>query len=61
MIGRGSCLTVDGNIEMDASIMDGRTLSAGGIACIRNVANPVKVARLVMEKVTEDLVFTGYL
>jgi len=49
--GRGSALTVDGEIEMDASIMDGLTLNAGGVACIRNVANPIKVARLVMEKV----------
>lgn len=49
--GKGSCLTIDGNIEMDASIMDGATLHGGGVACIRNVANPVKVARLVMEKV----------
>ena len=31
--------------------MDGSTLNAGGVACIRNVANPIKVARLVMEKV----------
>jgi len=44
-------MTVSGDIEMDASIMDGSTLNAGGVACIRNVANPVKVARLVMEKV----------
>ena len=31
--------------------MDGSTMTAGSVACIRNVANPVKVARLVMEKV----------
>jgi len=37
---------------MDASIMDGSDLNAGGVACIHNVANPIKVARLVMEKVT---------
>jgi len=49
--GKGSCMTVNGEIEMDASIMDGSTLNAGAVACIQNVANPIKVARLVMEKV----------
>lgn len=38
---------------MDASIMDGATLAAGGVACIKNVANPIKVARLVLERVGE--------
>ena len=49
--GRGSCLTVDGQIEMDASVMDGSTLEAGGVVCVTNVANPVSLSRLVMEKV----------
>ena len=48
--GRGSVFTHDGKNEMDASIMDGRTLDAGAIAFVRNVKNPVKLARLVMEK-----------
>ena len=49
--GRGSCLTIDGQIEMDASIMDGSNLKTGAVAAIRNVANPIQVARLVMDKV----------
>ena len=48
--GRGSVFTHDGKNEMDASIMDGRTLDAGAIAFVRNVKNPIKLARLVMEK-----------
>lgn len=48
--GRGSVFTNDGKNEMDASIMDGRTHDAGAIAFVRNVKNPVKLARLVMEK-----------
>lgn len=48
--GRGSVFTHDGKNEMDASIMDGRKLDAGAIAFVRNVKNPIKLARLVMEK-----------
>ena len=47
-------MTIDGKIEMDACIMDGSTLETGGVACICNVANPIKVARLVMEKVLNN-------
>src|SRR6202040_550885 len=48
--GRGSVLNVDGIVECDASIMDGRTLDAGAIAGVRGVRNPVLLARAVMEK-----------
>ena len=48
--GRGSVFTSDGKNEMDASIMDGKTHDAGAIAFVRNVKNPVTLARLVMEK-----------
>ena len=37
---------------MDAVIMDGKKLSAGAVACVQNIENPVKLARMVMEKVT---------
>ena len=48
--GRGSVFTHDGKNEMDASIMDGSSLDAGAIAFVRNVRNPIRLARLVMEK-----------
>jgi isoaspartyl peptidase/L-asparaginase-like protein (Ntn-hydrolase superfamily) len=48
--GRGSALTSDGRVEMDASLMDGRTRAAGAVACVTRVANPIAAARLVMER-----------
>lgn len=46
--GCGSVLNESGLVEMDAAIMDGRDLSAGAVACVTNIANPVQLARLVM-------------
>ena len=48
--GRGSALTAKGRVEMDASVMDGATRAAGGIACVRTVQNPVRLARLLLER-----------
>ncbi len=48
--GRGSVLNADGAIYCDASVMDGRGLSAGAVAGVRRVRNPVLLARLVMEQ-----------
>jgi len=56
--GLGASLTVRGTVEMDASIMDGRDLSAGAVALVRRVKNPVELARLVMEK-TDHVVLSG--
>ncbi len=53
--GTGSALTLTSEIEMDAAIMDGSTLRAGAVACIRNVKNPISVARKVMEKTSHIL------
>src|SRR4051812_24055669 len=39
--GRGSVFTKDGSQEMDAAIMDGRDCSAGAVAAVRNIRNPV--------------------
>ena len=46
--GRGSVFTHEGKNEMDAAIMNGASLRAGGVAFVRNVKNPIKLARLVM-------------
>jgi beta-aspartyl-peptidase (threonine type) len=46
--GCGSVLNENGKVEMDAAIMDGRDLSAGAVAAVQNIANPVQLARLVM-------------
>jgi len=48
--GRGSVFTADGGIELDAAIMDGRTLAAGAVACVRTVRNPVRLARAILER-----------
>ena len=48
--GKGAVYTSDGTIELDASIMDGRTLKAGAVAAVKHLKNPITVARLVMEK-----------
>lgn len=48
--GKGSVFTADGKNEMDAAIMDGKTLKAGSVAGIRTIKNPITAARCVMEK-----------
>jgi beta-aspartyl-peptidase (threonine type) len=47
--GTGSVLNRDGEVEMDAGVMDGATLTTGNVALLRRVRNPVRVARRVME------------
>ncbi len=46
--GRGSVFTKKGLHEMDAAVMDGYDLSAGAVAGVRNIRNPIKLAREVM-------------
>jgi L-asparaginase / beta-aspartyl-peptidase len=48
--GHGAALTRDGAAELDAAIMEGRSLRAGAVASVRHVKNPVELARRVMEK-----------
>ena len=56
--GRGSVFNHEGKNEMDAAIMDGSRLKAGAVAFVRNVKNPIKLARLVMEK-SEHVLLAG--
>ncbi|MEO8725741.1 MAG: isoaspartyl peptidase/L-asparaginase [Acidobacteriaceae bacterium] len=48
--GRGSFLTSDGHVQLDALMMDGATLRAGGVGCVERLRNPVRAARLVLEQ-----------
>ena len=48
--GRGSFLTRDGRVQMDALMMDGATMRAGGVGCVEHVRNPIQAARLVLDQ-----------
>jgi L-asparaginase / beta-aspartyl-peptidase len=48
--GKGAVFTSAGTNEMDAAIMDGKTLAAGAVASLKHIKNPIGLARLVMEK-----------
>jgi beta-aspartyl-peptidase (threonine type) len=48
--GKGSVLTGEGTVEMDASIMDGATKKAGAVASVKRIKNPIGAARVVMER-----------
>lgn len=48
--GKGAVFTSAGTNELDAAIMDGRTLAAGSVAAVQRIKNPISLARLVMEK-----------
>ncbi len=48
--GKGAVFAANGKNEMDAAIMDGKTLRAGAVAAVQHIKNPINLARLVMEK-----------
>ncbi len=56
--GKGAVFTHEGIVELDASVMDGKSLKAGAIAAVRDIKNPVRVARAVMEK-SEHVMLSG--
>ncbi len=56
--GRGSFLTRDGKVQLDALLMDGATLRAGGVACVERLKNPIQAARLVLEQ-SPHIYFVG--
>lgn len=57
--GHGSALNNKGEVEMDAAIMNGENLKAGAVSMVRNVRNPVSLAKLVLEK-TNHVLISGY-
>jgi beta-aspartyl-peptidase (threonine type) len=48
--GRGSFLTRDGRVQLDALLMSGADLRTGGVACVERLRNPIQAARLVLER-----------
>ena len=48
--GKGSAANVAGEVELDASVMTGHDLAAGAVAAVRNVVNPVRLARAIMDR-----------
>ena len=56
--GKGSVFTNTGTHEMDASIMDGKDLSAGAVAAVKNIRNPIELAYTVMKK-SEHVLLIG--
>src|SRR6185369_2389745 len=48
--GRGSFLNVDGRVQLDACIMDGATLRAGGVGCVEHIRNPICAAKKILSE-----------
>lgn len=57
-VGYGGLPNEDGVVQLDASIMDGKTYSAGAVACLENIKTPCSVARIIMEH-TDHVMLVG--
>lgn len=57
-VGYGGLPNERGIVQLDASFMDGRTYSAGAVACLENIKTPASVAKLVMQR-TDHVLLTG--
>ena len=57
--GKGAVYTHEAKNELDASIMDGKTLNAGAVAAVTNIKNPINAARAVMEKSKHVMLIGG--
>jgi len=56
--GYGSSLNIEKGVEMEASIMDGKTLQAGAVGLLKDIRNPVRLAKIVMEE-TDHIFVAG--
>ena len=56
--GRGSFLNRDGKVQLDALIMDGCTLRAGGVGCVEHLRNPIRAARKILSE-SPHIYFVG--
>lgn len=54
-VGRGGYLNADGELPLDAAVMDGDTLKTGAVMCVRGFEHPVTIARAVMEKTKHNI------
>ena len=57
--GKGAVLNEDGKAELDASIMDGKSLKAGAVAGVSTIKNPISAARKVMENSPHVMLING--
>lgn len=57
--GIGSHLNRDGNVQLDAILMDGATLKSGAVVAVERIRNPIRLARAILEK-SEHMLLAGY-
>ncbi len=57
--GTGAVLNAEGEVELDAAIMDGRTLAYGAVLNLQHIRNPIRLARVVVEQVATTLASAG--